>query len=76
MFRLIFFIITIPAFITVISSCTSQNRRTVIVLSEHASTRESLAAKEVRRYIYQRSGQLLTIFHPTFSLLVRMSFLS
>ncbi len=43
------------------SSCADQSARTVIILSKDASTQEVLAAKEVRRYIYQRTGELFTI---------------
>ena len=46
--------------LVLLSSC-AKRRHTLIILPQNASTLEKLAAKEVRRYIYQRSGQLLTI---------------
>ena len=43
-------------------SCTSNNSL-VIFTSPDASKQEDLAAKEVRRYIYQRTGQLIPIIN-------------
>lgn len=42
-------------------SCAKSNQQTIIIISKDASSIEILAAKEVRRYVYQRSGQLLSI---------------
>jgi hypothetical protein len=39
----------------------SRVKPVVIVTSPNASTRENLAAREIRRYVYQRSGRLLEI---------------
>ena len=47
--------------IVFLSSCSDQPLRTIIILSKDASTQEVLAAKEVRRYIYQRTGELFTV---------------
>jgi len=44
-----------------LSSCASRAPRSVIVLPQNASALETLAAKEVRRYVYLRSGKLLPI---------------
>ncbi len=38
-----------------------QNEATVIIISNDASTLEQLAAKEIRRYVYLRTNELLTI---------------
>lgn len=53
--------VVILGIIVLLSSCTNQSARTVIVLPKDASAQEELAAKEVRRYIYQRTGELFTI---------------
>jgi len=37
------------------------NSGTVIIISQKAAKQETLAAKEVRRYIYQRTGELISI---------------
>ncbi len=44
-------------------SCDQEPEQTVIVLAPDASSTEELAAKEVRRYIYQRTGVLSDIVH-------------
>lgn len=49
------------AFVVVSFSCVNLDKRTVIVLPQEASKQETLAAKEVRRYIYLRTGKLLEI---------------
>ena len=48
-------------FIVFSFSCVNQDNRTVIILPREASKQETLAAKEVRRYIYLRTGKLLEI---------------
>lgn len=47
--------------VILLSSCAGPSQRTIIILSKDASTQELLSAKEVRRYIYQRTGELFTI---------------
>lgn len=42
-------------------SCSQKQRDVVIITSKNASSQETLAAKEIRRYVYQRTGQLLPI---------------
>jgi len=54
-------LIIILVSIVLLSSCTDYKKQTIIILSKDASSQEILAAKEVRRYVYQRSGQLLSI---------------
>jgi len=46
--------------LSVFSACTS-GQKTVIVIAEDASSLEQLAAKEIRRYIYLRTDELLPI---------------
>ncbi len=43
------------------TSCELGEREVVIVYPQNASKNESLAAKEVRRYVYQRTGKLLPL---------------
>ncbi len=51
----------IPIVLLLLASCTTRAPQTTIVLPQDASALETLAAKEVRRYVYLRSGQLLPI---------------
>ncbi len=44
-----------------VMNCSQQSQETIIVLPQKATNRETFAAKEVRRYVYQRTGELLPI---------------
>ncbi len=44
-------------------SCTRPDNYSTIIVPDEATSQELLAAKEVRRYVYQRTGQMLSITH-------------
>jgi len=44
-----------------ISACSIEKDDKVVCIPENASFQEKLAAKEIRRYIYARTNELLTI---------------
>jgi len=54
------FVYLIVVFFILIFACTPQNPGTILI-TENASELEKLAAKEIRRYVYLRTGEMLSI---------------
>jgi len=57
----LFFKIFTTIIILLLISCTRQDNYSTIIIPDEATSQEVLAAKEVRRYVYQRTGKMLSI---------------